>query len=207
MTSTSTLGLDAASRCSSISTATSTPPRATCRRPSTPPAASCPPTCRRGPTYRKVNPADSPILILSLTSDDAAARRRSTTRPTRVLAQKISQVDGVGQVTSAAASSRRCACRSIPRRSPASGLSLEDVRNALAAPTVERAQGQLRRRRRSRARIGANDQLFDADDVPARWSSPTSNGAPVRLARRRQGRRRRREQPRRRPGPTASARC
>ena len=39
-----------ASRCSSISTATSTPPRATCRRRSTPPAASCPPTCRRGPT-------------------------------------------------------------------------------------------------------------------------------------------------------------
>ena len=58
-----------ASPCSSTSIATSMPRRATCRPPSTRRAASCPPTCRAIRTYRKVNPADAPILILALTSD------------------------------------------------------------------------------------------------------------------------------------------
>ena len=88
---------DRRSRCSSTSTATSTPPRATCRRPSTPPAASCRRTCRRRPNYRKVNPADAPILILSLTSETLPLAQVFDAANT-VLAQKISQVDGVGQV-------------------------------------------------------------------------------------------------------------
>ncbi len=57
------------SRCSSTSIATSPPPRATCRRRSTPPAAELPANLPTRPNYRKVNPADAPILILALTSE------------------------------------------------------------------------------------------------------------------------------------------
>ena len=71
------------SPCSSASTATSTAPRATCRRRSTPRASICPSTLRSNPTYRKVNPADAPILILSPDVEDANARGRSTTWPRR----------------------------------------------------------------------------------------------------------------------------
>ena len=70
-----------ASPCSSASTATSTAPRATCRRRSTRRAPTCRPACARNPTYRKVNPADAPILILALTSDTLTPRRSSTTPP------------------------------------------------------------------------------------------------------------------------------
>ena len=74
------------SRCSSISTATSTPPRATCRRRSTRRAANSRRTCRATRRYRKVNPADAPILILALTSDTLRPRddvRRGATRSWR----------------------------------------------------------------------------------------------------------------------------
>ena len=61
-------------------------------------AASCPPTCPAIPTYRKVNPADAPILILALTSDTHDRRRGCTTPPTPSWRRRLSQVEGVGQV-------------------------------------------------------------------------------------------------------------
>ena len=87
-----------ASRCSSISTATSTPPRATCRRPSTPRAGNCPPNLPNNPSYRKVNPADAPILILALTSD-TVDRGQMYDVASSILQQKLAQVEGVGQVS------------------------------------------------------------------------------------------------------------
>ena len=144
--------LDAASRCSSISTATSTAPRATCRRRSTRRAASCRPTCRTIPTYRKVNPADAPIMILALTSDTCAAgadvRRRldrscsrSSRRSTGVGpgdrrrrraagGARRAQSDRAQQATGSA--SRTCARRSPPPTPTARRAQLGDGRAAWA---------------------------------------------------------------------------
>ena len=82
---------------SSTSTAISTPPPTTCRPRSTPPAASCRRTCPSPPTYRKVNPADSPILLLSATSDTLPLTEVDDNVDTK-LAQQISQIPGVAQV-------------------------------------------------------------------------------------------------------------
>ena len=60
-------------------------------------AASCPRTCRRIPSYRKANPADAPILILTLTSD-VVPKPQIYDMADSILAQKISQIQGVGQV-------------------------------------------------------------------------------------------------------------
>ena len=95
-----------ASCCSSASTATSTAPRATCRRRSTPRAPTCRPALRSNPTYRKVNPADAPILILALTSK-TLTRGQIYDAATNVLPQRLSQVDGIGQVHHR----RRARCR------------------------------------------------------------------------------------------------
>ena len=83
MTSSSATGSSRTSRCSSASTATSTARRATWRRRSTRRARTCRPRCAAIPTYRKVNTADAPIMILALTSDDPHAPGSSTTPPTR----------------------------------------------------------------------------------------------------------------------------
>ncbi len=69
-----------------------------CRRPSTRRARCCRTGMPSNPTYRKVNPADSPIMILALTSDLAHAGQMYDAAST-VLAQKLSQVEGVGQAT------------------------------------------------------------------------------------------------------------
>ena len=154
---------DQRSRCSSISIATSTPRRATCRRRSTPPAASCRPTCRRRPNYRKVNPADAPILILSLTLGHAAAGagvRRGEHRPG---AEDRAGRRASVRCSSAAGSSRRCACRSIRRRSPGSGSTLEDVRAAPRAVDGRPAQGRAQRRRAGAARSPPTISCFGAD--------------------------------------------
>ena len=135
-------------------------PRATCRRRSTPPAASCPPTCRRGPNYRKVNPADSPILILVAASDDAAAARRCSTPRTASSRRRSRRSRASARCSSAAASSRPCACRSIRRRWPGAACRWRTCARALAASTVEPAQGRASAARRPATALAANDQLL-----------------------------------------------
>ncbi len=63
-----------------------------------PRARCCPPDCPSNPTYRKVNPADAPIMILSLTSE-TMTRGQLYDAASSILAQKLSQIDGIGQVT------------------------------------------------------------------------------------------------------------
>ena len=157
-------------------------PRATCRPRSTPPAASCRRTCRRGPNYRKVNPADAPILILSLTLGDAAAGRRCSTPRTRSSRRRSRRSRASVRSSSAAGSSRRCACRSIRQRSPGSGSALEDVRTALGGAHRRPAQGRRLGRHDASTSIAANDQLFGADGVEEGRSSATRTargGAPA----------------------------
>src|SRR5919204_1783946 len=88
------------------------------------------------PNYRKVNPADAPILILSLTSDTVPLGQVYD-QANSVLAQKISQVPGVGQVFVGGGQQPAVRVQVDPQALAGLGFSLDDVRNALATSTVD----------------------------------------------------------------------
>ena len=122
---------------------------ATCRPRSTPRSATCPATCRRCRRFRKANPAAAPILILALTS--------KTMQPSAiydaadsVIAQRLSQVDGVADVTVAGSEQPAIRVRVDPARLSAMGLSMEDVRTAIIQFQRRRAARHLRRRQTRR---------------------------------------------------------
>ena len=73
------------------------PRRATCRRRSTPRAANCRPICPSNPSYRKVNPADAPIFMLALPRT-CSTKGQMYDAASTIMAQKLSQINGVGQV-------------------------------------------------------------------------------------------------------------
>ncbi len=87
-----------ASSCSSNSAATSTVPRATSKRPSRRARVDLPTSLRSNPTYRKINPADAPVMILALTSDTLTGGQIYDSAST-IMQQKLLQVDGIGDVT------------------------------------------------------------------------------------------------------------
>jgi hydrophobe/amphiphile efflux-1 (HAE1) family protein len=120
-----------------------------------------PPNLPSLPTYRKSNPADAPILILSLHSD-AIPLGQIYDQGNTILAQKISQVDGVGQVQVGGGMNPAVRVQADPSALAGLGLGLEDVRKLLASSTVEEAKGSLVGPSVTHA-IGANDQLFGAD--------------------------------------------
>ncbi len=109
------------------------------------------------PVYAKVNPADAPILSLALTSDNLAIDRISDAADT-LLQPKLSQIDGVGRVTVQGGLRPAVRVRLDPARVAAYGLSLEDVRTAVAAANVNGAKGGFDGARQAYA-LGANDQL------------------------------------------------
>src|SRR5579864_35576 len=84
------------------------------------------------PTYRKTNPADAPIILLALTSDTMPLARMYDAADS-ILAQKISQVEGVGQVIVGGGAKPAVRVQVNPTQLSGYGLNLEDVRNALAA--------------------------------------------------------------------------
>jgi multidrug efflux pump len=88
------------------------------------------------PNYRKVNPADAPIMILSLTSDTLSTGEIADAATT-ILAQRISQVAGVGQVTVGGSQQPAVRVQVDPQTLAGINLTLEDVRAALAASTVD----------------------------------------------------------------------
>jgi multidrug efflux pump len=110
------------------------------------------------PNYRKVNPADAPIMILSLTSDTLSTGEIADAATT-ILAQRISQVAGVGQVTVGGSQQPAVRVQVDPQTLAGINLTLEDVRAALAASTVDSPKGSLSGAVSART-IGANDQLF-----------------------------------------------
>jgi multidrug efflux pump subunit AcrB len=112
------------------------------------------------PTYRKVNPADAPILIVSLTTETLSLAEVFDAANT-VLAQKISQVDGVGQVFVGGGQQPAVRVRADPDALAASGLSLEDVRLAVAGATVNSPKGTVAGAEGS-AVVAADDQLRGA---------------------------------------------
>ena len=112
------------------------------------------------PTYRKVNPADAPIMILSLTSD-ALPLAQVFEAANTVLAQKIAQVSGVGQVFVGGGQQPAVRVQVDPQALAGAGLSMESVRAALARQTVDQPKGSLTGPLRSHT-VAANDQLFGA---------------------------------------------
>ncbi len=130
------------------------------------------------PTYRKVNPSDAPILILALTSDTVGKPQMYDAAST-ILQQKLSQVDGVGQVFVGGSSLPAVRVEVNPVALSRYGLSLENVRSVLAATNVNRPKGQLTAGDRT-WEIQTNDQLRRAADyLPLVVAY--HNGAAVRL--------------------------
>jgi multidrug efflux pump len=131
------------------------------------------------PVYSKVNPADAPVLTLSLTSDVLPLTKVQDLADTR-LAQKISQIAGVGLVT--ISGGQRPAVRIEANTSALNnlGLSLEDLRTALGAANVNQAKGNIDGRYQAYS-IGANDQLQNPEDYRDLVIA-YRNGAAIRLS-------------------------
>jgi multidrug efflux pump len=131
------------------------------------------------PTYRKVNPADSPIMILALTSDKLPPPALYDAAST-ILLQRISQIKGVGQVTVGGSSAPAVRVDVNPTQINHFGLTLDGVRTAIAAQTSNLAKGVFSDASHSYA-IGANDQLLHAVDYKPLLIK-YSDGAAVRLS-------------------------
>jgi multidrug efflux pump len=137
-----------------------------------------PPNLPSNPTYRKVNPADAPILILALTSD-TADRANMYDAASTILQQKLSQVEGVGTVFVGGGSLPAVRVELNPTTVHKYGIGLEDIRNFLAGTNVNRPKGQLADKVKSQE-IRTNDQLFVAAEYRDLIVT-YRNGAPVRL--------------------------
>ena len=114
------------------------------------------------PVYSKVNPADAPIMTLALTSDSLPLDKIEDAADTN-LAQKISQVSGVGLVSIAGGQKPSVRIQANPAQLASYNLSLEDLRAALAAANVDQAKGTLNGSRLSFT-VGANDQLLSSSE-------------------------------------------
>jgi multidrug efflux pump len=119
-----------------------------------------PPELPNNPSYRKVNPADAPVLILALTSD-TLTRGQMYDAASTILQQTLSQVQGVGQVIIGGGSLPAVRVELNPSALNRYGIALEDVRGALSATNVNRPKGQLADGSRT-SEILTNDQLHRA---------------------------------------------
>src|SRR5262245_27060953 len=130
------------------------------------------------PTYRKVNPADSPILLLSATSDTLPLIKVSDAVDAQ-LGQQISQISGVAQVFVSEQQKPSIRVQVDPAKLVAKGLSLEDIRSQIAITTVDSPKGNIDGEKRAYT-IYANDQLLD----PEAWNDVVvayRNGGPLRI--------------------------
>ncbi len=122
--------------------------------------AQLPANMPSNPTYRKINPSDSPILILALTSD-TVTKSQMYDASDSILAQKIAQVDGVGQVFTGGSASPAVRVEVNPYLLTAKGLSLEDLRSAIGTFNVMQPTGYINGPN-SRMSLSTTDQLFGA---------------------------------------------
>jgi multidrug efflux pump len=130
------------------------------------------------PTYRKVNPADAPILILTLTSDVVPVGRMYDAADS-ILAQKLSQVEGIGQVFVGGGAKPAVRVRIDPNRLSQIGIGLGEVRSALQRVNANTPKGELANGSTAWM-VTATDQLFEADQYRPVVVA-YKNGAPVRL--------------------------
>ena len=130
------------------------------------------------PTWRKANPADAPILIMAVSSDTLSSAKLYDATDT-VIAQRLSQIEGVSQVLVSGAEKPAVRVRVNPGALANMGLGLEDVRSALSKSNVDMPKGGFDGPDQQ-ATIGANDQLVTAADY-APLVLRAQNGAIVRL--------------------------
>ena len=130
------------------------------------------------PVYNKVNPADPAIMTLAVYSDAMPLTRLEDLVDTR-LAQKISQITGVGLVTLSGGQRPAVRVQVNPSALASAGLTMADVRSAIASANVNDAKGSFDGPQRT-STIDANDQLASAEEY-ARTIIGYSNGAPLRL--------------------------
>ena len=141
--------------------------------------ADLPSSLRTNPTYRKVNPADAPIMVLTLTSD-TLTRGDLYDAASTVLAQKLSQVEGIGEVTVGGSSLPAVRVELIPQALNKYGIGLEDVRAALSSANAHSPKGAIDVGN-DRYQIYANDQAIKADQYRSLIIA-YRNGAAVRLS-------------------------
>jgi multidrug efflux pump len=130
------------------------------------------------PIYSKVNPADTPVMTLALTSSSMPLDKVEDLADTN-LEQKISQLPGVGLVTISGGQKPAVRVQANPTVLASYGLSLEDMRTALAAANVDQAKGNIDGPRQAFT-IGTNDQLIKGDQYKSVIVG-YKNGAPVRV--------------------------
>ena len=136
--------------------------------------ASLPTSLPSNPTYRKVNPADAPIMILAITSDTVPIPRLYDIAST-VLAQKMSQIPGVGEVTVGGGALPAIRVQVNPEALQQHGLTLADVRNRIVQSNVNRPKGFVEQDGRY-WQIEANDQARRAADYVPLILNHTSGG-------------------------------
>jgi HAE1 family hydrophobic/amphiphilic exporter-1 len=130
------------------------------------------------PSFRKVNPADAPVMILSLSSDTITLPQISDYAD-NILAQQISRIDGVGLVNIGGQQKPAMRIQIDPRKVAALGLQIDGVRTQIAAATVNAPKGAITGPSQNLT-VYANDQILDA----AEWQQLIvgyHNGAPVRV--------------------------
>ncbi len=141
--------------------------------------ADLPTALRSNPTYKKVNPADPAVLILALTSNTLSQGQLYDSAAT-ILQQKLSQIDGIGQVTIGGSSLPAVRAELNPRALFHYGIGLEDVRAALNATNAHSPKGAIENGQQ-RWQIYTNDQASVADQYRSLVIA-YRNGAPVRLS-------------------------
>ncbi len=141
-------------------------------------ASTLPRTLPYPPVYAKINPADTPILTLALTSDTLPLRDLSDLADS-LIAQRLSEVPGVGSVSVQGGLKPAVRVQADLEALASYGLSLEDIRSAVAAANVSSPKGSLDGRTQSHV-IAANDQITSAEEY-SKISLAFRNGAPVLL--------------------------
>jgi multidrug efflux pump len=131
------------------------------------------------PIYSKTNPADAPILTLALTSDVLPLSKVEDLADTR-LAQKMSQLPGVGLVSISGGQKPAVRVQVNPTALSALGLSMEDLRTTIAQANVNQAKGNFDGKRQAYT-IGANDQILSSDQYRSLIVT-FKNNAPVTLS-------------------------
>ncbi len=131
------------------------------------------------PTYRKVNPADSPVMVLAMTSDTVPLSEIYNLAD-QVLGQRLSQVEGVSQVSINGGAKSAVRIQVNPAVLASMGMSMEDVRAVISKVNVDSPKGMLSNERESFV-IASNDQLFQAKDYKSLVVAQR-NGTPVQLS-------------------------
>ncbi len=135
----------------------------------------------QNPRYRKANPADAPILIMTMTSD-VVPKPQIYDMADSILAQKMSQIQGVGQVFVGGSSSPAVRVELNPLLLANTGIGLEAVRTALAGANANRPKGAFQDEQ-NRWAIYDNDQIFKAEDYASILVGYNrATGAPVRVS-------------------------